>query len=241
MTLPQSNIVYTPQNTAEETGKYISDILALHIDRPILLLLAGGSSVKVLDYIKPEYLHDQITVTVTDERFTDDIGDNNFDTLQTTSFYNELIQVDAFCINTSVWEGDTVEGHAARFEKNIKEWMKDFPKGIIIGLYGMGADGHTAGIIPGVYQGEEFNKKFNTEDTYIAITDDKRLTADFPLRVTTTLSFMKKVQYPIFYITGQNKVDALKKALDEKVSYEEVPARVILDMQKPMIFTDIQL
>jgi 6-phosphogluconolactonase/glucosamine-6-phosphate isomerase/deaminase len=241
MTLPQSNIIYTSQNTAEEAGKYISDILALHIDKPVLLLLAGGSSIKVVDFIKPEYLHDQLTVTVTDERFTDDIGDNNFDTLQTTSFYNELIQVDTFCINTSIWEGDTVEEHAARFEKNIKEWMRDFPKGIIIGLYGMGADGHTAGMIPGVYTGTEFNTQFNTEDKYVAITDDKGPNAAFALRVTTTLSFMKKVQYPVFYITGENKTEALKKALDEKTTYEEVPARIILDMQKPMIFTDIQL
>lgn len=241
MTFPQSNIVYHPEQVAEETGKYISDLLSLHIDKPVLLLLAGGSSVKVLDFIKPEYLHDQITVTVTDERFTQDISENNFDVLQTTSFYNELVQVDAFCINTSVWEGDTVEMHAERFEKNIKDWMAEFPSGVIIALYGMGADGHTAGIIPGIYHGNDFNERYGAEDKLVAITEDNRAGAPFPLRITTTLSFMKKVHYPVFYITGSNKENMLKKALDSETTLEEVPARIILDMNKPMVFTDIKL
>ncbi len=241
MTFPQSNLVYYPERVTEETGKYINDLLSLHIDKPILLLLAGGSAVQVLDCIKPEFLHDQITVTVTDERFTQDISENNFDVLQTTSFYNELVQVDAFCINTSVWEGDTVQMHADRFERNIKDWMAEFPSGIIIALYGMGTDGHTAGIIPGIYHGNDFDQRYCREDVFVAITEDTRPEAIFPLRVTTTLSFMKKVHYPIFYITGSTKKHMLAKALNPETTLEEVPARIILDMNKPMVFTDILL
>lgn len=226
---------------AEVAGRYINDILANHMDMPILLLLAGGSSMAVLDHINPEYLHEHITVTVTDERFTDDASENNFDILQSTSFYNNLVQVDAFCINTSVWEGDTPDTHAQRYEKNIKDWISEFPTGIIIGLYGMGADGHTGGIIPGVYAGDQFTNTYNSDDAYVAITKDNRIGTPFPIRITTTFSFMKRINYPLFYITGESKRSALEKAIMPSTSYEEIPARIVLDMNKPVIFTDIEL
>lgn len=225
---------------AEKAGKYISDILAINSGRPILLLIAGGSSVAVVEHINPEYLDEQLTVTVTDERFTDDILENNFDNLQSTSFYNELIQVDAFCINTSVVEGDTIETHAARFENNIRDWMADFPKGIIIALYGIGADGHIGGIIPGLYKGDAFKMKFDSDRLVETVVDPSKASA-FPERVSTTLTFMKRVDYPVIYTTGDIKKGALEKALDTHTSIEDIPARIILDMKAPTIFTDIEL
>jgi 6-phosphogluconolactonase/glucosamine-6-phosphate isomerase/deaminase len=52
---------------------------------------------------------------------------------------------------------------------------------------------------------------------------------------------MKKVDYPVFFISGENKKGALEKALKIETRYEEIPARVILDMKKPIIFTDIEI
>lgn len=231
--------ITTTAQAASEAGKYISDLLALHIDSPVLLLVGGGSALAALEHINPEYLENNLTVTVTDERFTEDVEHNNFAMLQTTPFYNDLIQVDAFCINTQLFGDDTPELHRARFEKNIRDWQKEFPKGKIIGLFGMGADGHVAGIIPGVYGAEEFAQKFEGKD-YVAVVDATGKNEQ-PLRVTTTFTFMKAVDYPLFLITGENKRAALVRALAEEGTLNETPVRIIHEMKKPEIFTDIAL
>lgn len=208
--------------------------------------MAGGSAREVLEYINSEYLSPDITVMVTDERFTDDLEHNNFDVLQTTHFYNELTQQDAYCINTSLFAGDDIDLHAARFEKNIRDWMQDFPKGAIIGLFGIGTDGHTAGIIPGIYNDEEFDKKFNDGARFVATVDagDKN---EFPLRDTVTFPFMRRIDLPLFYVKGdveglkKNALIAAMSALDSSLKVSDVPARIMLEMKAPVVFTDIEL
>lgn len=233
---PQVNFSEKP---ALEAATYINDLLATHINKPILLLTGGGSAMSVLDYINPEYIGNNITVTVTDDRFTDDIAENNFTVLQTTPFYDSLIDVDAFCIDTQLFGGETIEIQRDRFEKNIREWQKDFPNGIIIGLYGMGADGHIAGIIPGVYGQEDFDKKFNGKEY---ITDVDALGKNtHPYRITTTFSFMKLVDFPLMYVVGENKKHAFEKTLAPAGLLYETPARIIQEMKNPQIFTDISL
>jgi 6-phosphogluconolactonase/glucosamine-6-phosphate isomerase/deaminase len=236
------------------TASYLNDLLSTHIDSPILLLLAGGSSVSVLDHINPEYLSELLTVTVTDDRYSKELDENNFSILQTTSFYNGLIQVDAFCINTQVFEVEDFESYRSRFEKNIRDWKMDFPKGKIIALYGMGSDGHTAGIIPGVLDLSSFVKEFDSTDRLIGKMDagDKN---PFPLRVSTTLSFMRDwVDHAVFFISGQEKDQKLKDSLssksvlsgeinieDKNSLYSKLPASVMVDMKDVVVFTDISL
>lgn len=226
-------------NPAKDAGRYINDLLSLYIGKPVLFLIAGGSSLDVLEYILPEFIPENLTVTVTDERFTDDMDQNNFDTLQTTKFYSDISEVESFVINTAVFAGDDIDFHAARFEKNLKEWIEEFPNGKIIALFGIGADGHTAGIIPHVYEGDLFDQKFSS-DALVATVIDKAELGGFPERVTTTFSFMKKVHYPIFYIKGNGKKEALIKALDPNTKLSDTPARIMTELRDVFIFTDIE-
>lgn len=225
------------EKPAEGAGKYISDLLAVNHGRPILLMLAGGSSLSVLNYINPQYLGSHITVTVTDERFTDDIVDNNFSNLQSQSFYNDLVNVDAYCIDTQIYGDETVTGHAERFEKNINDWKKEFPKGIIIALYGIGADGHVAGIIPGIMSDDEFDKHFNSSRLVAHL--DAGSKNERPLRVTSTFSLMRQVDFPLFFVSGNEKKEALEKTLSNDGKMTETPARIIKEMKPSFVFTDI--
>lgn len=229
--------IETSNDPARAAGKYISDLLAVHHGKPTLLMVAGGSSKSVLDYINPEYLGSHITITVTDERFTDDLDENNFSALQATSFYNDLVSVDAFCIDTQIYGEETISGHSERFEKNINDWRKEFPDGIIIALYGIGQDGHVAGIIPNVMSDIEFKKHFDGDRliTHLdAGTKDKR-----SLRVTSTFPLMRIVDYPVFYVTGESKRTGLKKALAKDGHMNMIPARIIHEMKPSFVFTDI--
>lgn len=229
----------TLEATNEAAVTYLNDLLAQHVDKPVLLLLAGGSSVQLYNHINPEYLSADLTVTVTDDRFSQELDVNNFAILQATEFYDELIQVDAFCINTQPNSGETIEECAKRFERNIRDWKKDFPNGVVIAVYGMGKDGHTGGMIPGVLSSEEFEKKFINENVWVSAIDAKNK-IEYPLRFTTTTSFMKNVvDHALFYITGEQKKSALMKAFDMNTVYSEIPARIILDMKDTVVFTDI--
>ncbi len=229
----------TVEATQHAAVLYLNDLLTQYVDKPVLLLLAGGSSMSLYNGINPEYLSADLTVTVTDERFSEELDINNFAILQATEFYNELIQVDAFCINTQPNSGETIEECAKRFEKNLKEWKSDFPKGIVIAVYGMGADGHTGGMIPGVLGKEEFEKIFNTESIWVSPIDASGK-IEHPLRFSTTIPFMKNiVDHALFYITGEQKKAAFDRATSEGTEYFEVPARVMMDMKDAVVFTDI--
>jgi 6-phosphogluconolactonase/glucosamine-6-phosphate isomerase/deaminase len=225
--------------TQKATARHLNDLLTQYVDRPILFLVAGGSSMEVLEHVNPEYLSPDLTVTTTDDRFSAELDVNNFSILQSASFYNNLIEADAFCISTEPFEDETIEQYRARLEKNIREWRQDFPKGIIIALYGMGGDGHTGGMIPGLMSKEEFYAEFNDADrlvgTFDAIAYEATLKAgdivrgaddaggaragatssassayEFPQRISTTIPFMRDwVDHAAFYITGENKKPAL--------------------------------
>lgn len=235
---PQKISIEVSDTPATAAGKYISDLLAVNHGRPVLLMLAGGSALSVLDHINPQYLGSHITVTVTDERFTDDIIENNFSNLQGQSFYNDLISVDAFCIDTQIYGDETITGHAERFEKNIRDWKKEFPKGIIIALYGIGTDGHVAGIIPGVMSDDEFKKRFDG-DRWVAHLDAGTKN-ERPLRVTSTFPLMRIVDYPLFYVCDESKRAVLEKVLSKKGTLSETPARIIHEMKPVSVFTNLK-
>ena len=252
-----------PTTTAKEAGKYINDILTQYVERPVLFLVAGGSAMSVLEHVNPEYLSPDLTVTTTDDRFSTELDVNNFAILQSQSFYNNLVEADAFCISTEPFEGETIEQYRARFEKNLREWKLDFPKGIIVGLYGMGADGHTGGMIPGLLNKEEFNAEFNDGDrlvgTFDAVAYDALHTVgnttsarakdyEFPQRISTTIPFMRDwVDHAIFYITGENKKSALNKVLQinddilsTEIDFSILPISIARFMKDAIIFTDIK-
>lgn len=225
--------IQTTEVPQENAAVYINSLLATHADKPILLMLAGGSSREVIPLIDTELLSDQVTVTVTDERYTEDLEENNFAALQGMSFYNNLIDAGAYCIDTQIFAGESHEEHAKRFDKNLKEWKKDFPNGKIITLFGVGKDGHIAGIIPGT---ENFDLKFNNPDVWAIELKDTKYE-----RTTITLPFMKNIDFPLVYITGIEKSEALAKIVAKEGDSHQTPARILNDMKDPIIFTDISV
>ncbi|MEI8061996.1 MAG: 6-phosphogluconolactonase [bacterium] len=231
--------IQTSDDPKGNAGAYINSLLATHASQPVLLMLAGGSSLGVVSLIDVDLLTDQVTVTVTDDRYTDDIEANNFAALQATSFYNSLIEAGAYCIDTQIFSGEHHKEHSERFAKNLKEWKRDFPHGKIIALFGVGKDGHIAGIIPNVVSNVEFDSKFNNPD--ILATD---LIAQSDLhteRTTVTFPFMKSVDFPLVYIVGVEKAEALSLTVAKEGSMYTTPARILNEMKEPLIFTDISV
>jgi len=221
----------------EALGAAISDLFERSSGNEILFLVAGGSSLGVLDHIDEENISSHMTVAVTDERVSDDLDINNYAQLQATHFWNKLVRSDAYSIPTELLGRNSTELRDA-FELAIRKWKSDFPKGIIVGLYGIGEDGHTAGIIPGVYSKADFDVRYLGEryvEEFEAV--DK---GSFPFRVTTTLSFMRDmVDVGYFFVQGERKASALKATLSAEGDIHDTPARIMHEMRKAYVFTDI--
>ena len=215
-----------------ETAKAISAILEKEQDKEILLLLAGGSAFAVYDAISPQWLSDHLTLAMTDDRFSHEMDVNNSHILQATDFYNECVNADAFYIPTEVWDEEEPEQLAERFERGLKQWRADFPKGVVIAVFGMGEDGHTAGMIPGSAKLFE-----NTEKWVVGYTTPNN---EYHERVTITMSFIKQnVDHAVAFISGEKKRPALDRLLAKDGDLDKTSARILRELKDVQIFTDI--
>ncbi|MES2014316.1 MAG: 6-phosphogluconolactonase, partial [Patescibacteria group bacterium] len=113
----------------------------------ILLLLSGGSAFDILSYTTLPENASHMTLGVLDERFTKDPKENNFTTLKETGFFKNALQKGARTIDTSM-RFERVEALAEAMNSAWSLWIEKNSGGTILATLGMGADGHTAGIMP---------------------------------------------------------------------------------------------
>lgn len=229
-----------------ETAKMISAILEKEQDKNILLMLAGGSSFSVYDAILPKCLSDHITLAMTDDRFSHEMDINNSHILQATDFYNESVNADAYYISTEVWDERKPEELAKRFERGLRKWREEFPDGVVVAVFGMGDDGHTAGMIPSgsVFVGKSddkeqtFSELFENPEKWVAGYSTPN--NEYHERITITMSFIRKyVNYAVAFISGEKKRFALDRLLAEKGSVDKTPARILRELKNVEIFTDM--
>jgi 6-phosphogluconolactonase/glucosamine-6-phosphate isomerase/deaminase len=224
----------TKERLVFETAKAISAVLEKEQGEDILLLLAGGSAFAVYDAISPQWLSNHITLAMTDDRFSRLLDVNNSHLLQTTDFYNECINADAYYVSTEVWNEQTPEELARRFEYGLRQWREEFPKGVVVAVFGIGADGHTAGMIPG----DNFEEFFeNTEKWVVGYSTSNN---EYRERITITMPFIRKyVNHAVAFISGDKKRMALDRLLAENGNLAQTPARILRELKNIEIFTDI--
>lgn len=230
------NIISTKENPAFQAAQKLSDLLAQYPDTPVLLLLAGGSSFKIYDAIRPEVLSDHVTIAMTDDRFSMDMDVNNFTQLQSTYFYNEAIDTNTYTISTEVWNEENPEALAERFATGIAGWRKDFPNGVVIATFGIGTDGHIAGMMP--EEKADFKKRFvDTKQTVVGYNTPNN---EHHERITITMPFIKsEVKHAVVYAVGENKKEAVQKVLAPTGNLHETPARIIREIPDTYLFTDV--
>lgn len=236
-----TEIIFKKENLAQEAGLYLNKVLSENTDKQILLMLSGGSSLAMLEYVNEEILGKNITITILDERHTKDIKISNFSKLLETNFYHKASRKGASFIDTRVEGKEHIEETAHHFEESIRLWKMNNPQGKIIATMGIGEDGHTAGIMPYPKYKEAFDDLFENIDKWI-IGYNASGKSKHPMRITTTNTFLRSlVSEAIMYVSGENKKEALEKTLSEKGTLNETPARIIHKMKKVTIFTDIEI
>lgn len=231
----------------EQATKELKNILSQ--DKHILFLTSGGSAFDLLKNL--EISSRNISIGVLDERYSIDPAVNNFSQLQATEFFQKREKMFDKILDTKVLDGESLEDFADRFDSLLKKWKEQNPDGIIVSTMGMGADGHTSGIMPHPENELVFEGLFNDPRKWVVGYDagDKN---PYPERATTTLAFLKnEIDFAVVYVVGEGKKDALVRVMAENGTLAETPARLAMrsvagrparvfhEMKNVSLFTDI--
>lgn len=226
------------QSAAAEAGEYLNLFLAENKKLPVLLMLSGGSALFILEYIGKTALDENLTISVLDERYSSDEKINNFAVLQHSDFYKDALELGASFFGTLPREGESKEELRQRWDKNLKAWRAENPRGLIAATLGMGPDGHTAGILPFPENPEKFNSLFNGQAWTVAYNAGSK--NKYPQRVTTTLTFLKTVDFAFAFVSGKDKQEKFTQLTLRNTNPAELPAAVWNDMKNVKVFTDLE-
>ena len=216
------NLVYDP--TDENIVNYLTMVLSerLRIGESVLWLVPGGSAMKVATTVLSK-LEDEDTsrlcITLTDERFgSPGHEDENWSQLARMGF--AVNSINAY----RVLRGEDGEETARDFSAKLEELFSTYE--FKIGLFGIGADGHTAGIKP-------HSPAVFSEDLAVYFTGE-----DFE-RVTMSAQAIRQLDEAVMYAHGQEKHAVLQELLGSDVSLDMQPSQVFKDVNKATLFTDL--
>lgn len=207
---------------AEDITKSIEE--KLEEGRSVLFLIPGGSSMKVAVRVI-ENLHrvdtSKLFITLTDERYgRPGHPDENWS--QLTNLGMTLGAIDYYRVLRGESPEDTASEFGARLEQLLDEY--DYK----IGLFGVGVDGHTAGIKPGsvAVESERYAEYFRGDDFE---------------RITMTPKAIAKLNEVNIFAQGEEKRDVLWQVANEDVDIKSQPAQALKTAKKLNIYTDLEI
>ena len=216
-------------NPAQAMGEEISRVLSVYKqeEKPVLLFLSGGTAFSPLEYIPPKMLSGMVTLTTLDERYAPSGLNSNFVALSRTSFFKNAQMEGVQVIDTCVLAGESQKELADRIDADVRAWMIEHPNGVLLAVAGVGADGHTAGMMPYPEDRVKFAELFEGERLFVAY--DASGKNQFPLRVTATMTLLRKLNHAFLYARGEEKREALRRMKAEGV-LAECPARIFQEI-----------
>ncbi len=227
-----------PERVHDEAVRAVNAMLEHEFGGSLLLLLAGGSGLMLLDGIRAELLGPHMTVAMSDERLSADPTVSNFAQMAAKPFYRNATNRNCAFIDTRSREKETVEELGARMHDSLNAWRKANPQGRVVMTQGIGPDGHTCGIMPFPESDERFKELFDVDGKW-AVGYDVTGKNPYPLRATVTMSFLLNgVDESIAYAVGSAKWSALKRCAVGDIEHWKTPGAVMREMKKVTLFTD---
>jgi len=208
----------------------IADFVAGSINRKlekgkrVLWFVTGGSSIKVQSRIANKIktnLPGRLVITLTDERFGEENhSDSNWFQLKQLGFEIPNAKIIVFLTGESFRE--TTE----RLREVIKEEIKkaDYK----IGNFGIGIDGHTAGILPN-------SEAVNSKELVCAYG-----TPQFD-RITITPKVILELDEAVVWMQGEDKWQVVKDLIENDIEIIKQPAQILKKVPLLTIFTDYRL
>jgi len=214
-------------NNPEDAASFVASVILnqLKSGKNVLFFATGGSSVyvgakitRILKESPDKSLMKNLVVTLTDERYGP-VGhsDSNWQQLLDKGF--DLPQAKLIPVLT----GDDKEVTIKNFNKILNEELTiEVYK---IGLFGVGKDGHTAGILPE-------SVAIGSRDL-ACIYDTQAFS-----RITITPKTIERLDEAVVWAQGKDKWPVVESLLKENISITKQPAQILKKVPLLTIFSD---
>jgi 6-phosphogluconolactonase len=222
--LYSKDMQYVPCDGPEEgiaalTARLVNELRA---DQCVLWLVCGGSNIaaeaRIMKNI-PADLTKNLTVTLTDERYgKPGHKDSNWQQLQDAGFDIQGGQA------VPVLDGEPLERTVEQYGQLAADLLGK--NDVTLALFGIGADGHIAGILPGSAAAHETTK---LAEGY-ASPPYTRLTLTFPA--------LRRIDAAYAMAFGDSKQAALQRLRDEDIALEEQPSQVLKQLPDAYVYSD---
>lgn len=222
----------------DRAAHYLTEVLESHASTPILLMLSGGSVASLLPHIRTDAVGPHVTVSFVDDRFTTDPEGNNFSRFRSSLFYETIKENGANFIETTPSAGESHNDFTHKIAVQLRTYMSTYPNAYVIGVFGIGDDGHTASIFPSTQH--DFIERFSTEDLYVPIYNAP---GAYKQRSTVPPIFIEEcIDHVILYAVGENKCNTVLVDMHNKnLQPYEVPALIPARHPESILFTDCHL
>ena len=206
-----TDIMTPAQHTAARIGSHLG------AGKTVLWLVSGGSAIKVavlaqalLGGLDKSY---QLQVALIDERFGEQgHSDSNAEQLTRAGFDTNSLTFH------QVLTGRAIDTTTTAYDATIRALISR--ANVVIGLFGMGSDGHTAGLLPGnpLMDSNSFVGQFDGPDYQ---------------RITVTPALIAHVGEAILYAVGSNKWPVLADLMTT-----ELPISCLRQVPSLTVFSD---
>lgn len=194
----------------------------LQAGHKVLWLLTGGSSIPISVSIMnqlPDESTSNLTIMLSDERYGP-VGhaDSNATQLLAAGFNSKRASVIPVLLPDM-----PLEATARHFQAEAKKVLQD--AAYVIAQFGIGADGHLAGILPD-------SEAVSSPDLATAFQSDPYT------RLTLTFHALKRINAAYAFVYGVAKRPALEKLQGETLPYAEQPAQILKELPESYVFND---
>ncbi|MDE2030945.1 MAG: 6-phosphogluconolactonase [Patescibacteria group bacterium] len=208
----------------EDVVNYVSSVIneKLQLGRNVLWFVSGGSAISLEVAIAKRinvFEANKLAVTLADERFVK-INDpeSNWFKLIKAGFSIKDAKFIPFLKGKSFTETTNSIKEVLEVELNNAQYK--------IGIFGIGADGHTAGILP-------HSKAINSKDIIC------NYETDLYNRITITPKTISMLDEAIISAVGESKWKVIKD-LEHSIPVNDMPAQILKQIPLLTIFTDFK-
>lgn len=199
----------------------------LQADRRVLWLVPGGSNIALSVAIMkalPAGKLANLTCMLTDERYgKPGHTDSNWQQLAEAGFMDRHVR-----FLTTLAPDLTIEDTCRQFAEVAEAAMDQAD--VIIGQFGIGGDGHIAGVLPRT----------------AAVTDDAdNLVVGYDggtyQRITLTPPALRRIDAAYAFVYGESKQAALSRLKAENLPLAEQPSQILKELPEAHVYTDQQI
>ena len=215
-------ILLEEEKLEKATAEFLAQVILKQLSdgNRVLWLVPGGSGIPVVieaAKIISKQPHNKLIVSLTDERYgTAGHADSNWEHLLAKGF--SLPQAHLISVLGTDSMAETTEKFSTAIGRAIYE--ADY----ILGFFGIGTDGHTAGILPG-------SEAVNSPDMVCGYH-----TLKFD-RITLTPQAIKKLHEVVVFARGEKR-KVIKDLQEKTINTAEQPAQILKMVPKLTIFSE---